>query len=354
MSKTGISVVICTHNGEKRIVPTLEYLTNQEDDGISWELLLIDNASTDNLERSVNRVWNSSIPVEIIAEEKIGLSYARLKGLEKAKYPYICFVDDDNLLAPDYIKLVHAFMESHTDAGAVGGLNLAPEHMEKPFWFSRYQGNFAIGPQSKAPGKLVNHNAFLWGAGMCIRKEAWQDLLDNNFVFLMTGRTGKKLLSGEDTEICCMLRLCGWNLYYDEQLRLVHQISSNRINWEYLCKLKRGLGASSVYMALYRNLLSIKFNQVPTITQPWWMEMIKDALKIISRPFSLAATLFGLYEGNDKIIQMHSLFGRLSMRVQLLSKFDRLKREMFNKYGHLLDDKDSTRNFNKTDRRKVS
>jgi hypothetical protein len=84
------------------------------------------------------------------------------------------------------------------------------------------------------------------------------------------------------------------------------------------------------------------------------MEMIKDALKIISRPFSLAATLFGLYEGNDKIIQMHSLFGRLSMRVQLLSKFDRLKREMFNKYGHLLDDKDSTRNFNKTDRRKVS
>lgn len=337
MDKTGVSVVICTHNGEKRIRPALEHLLAQEDDGISWELIIIDNASTDNLETAVNNLWSSPVPIKIIKEEKIGLSYARLKGLDEAKYPYICFVDDDNLLASDYVKLVYAFMESHPDAGGVGGLNFAPEDMAQPFWFSRYQANFAIGPQSNTTGKMDHPFALLWGAGMCIRKEAWQDAIDNNFSMLMTGRTGKKLLSGEDSEICSILRLCDWHLYYHDQLRLVHQIPEERLNWDYMCKLKRGFGAASVYLALYRNLLSIKFTQKPIIVHPWYIAIITDAWKIISRPFALAATLFGLYEGNDKIMQMHALFGRLSMRMQLLSRIDQLKRELFIKYGHLVN-----------------
>lgn len=337
MSIKGLSVVICTHNGEKRIGPALEHLSAQKNDDIQWELIIIDNASTDNLEKTVENLWHSPVPIRIVKEEKVGLSFARERGFAEAQYPYICFVDDDNLLAEDYVMVVFNFMESHPDAGAVGGLSYAPEGMKKPFWFSRYQANFAIGPQAKKPGRLEHPYALLWGAGFCIRKEAWLDLLDNNFSMMMTGRSGKKLLSGEDSEICSTLRLCGWNLYYDDQLQLVHQISEERLNWRYLCKLKRGFGASSVYLALYRNLLSIKYNQAPILTQPWYLEIITDAWKMVSRPFALAATLLGLYEGNDHIIQMHALFGRLSMRLKLLAKMDHLKKEMFNKYGHLFD-----------------
>lgn len=337
MIEKGISVVICTHNGAAKISPVLEHLLKQQPDGIRWEVIIVDNASTDNLTPVIESVWKSPTPLKIIPEEHIGLSYARQTGFNAANYAFVCFVDDDNLLLEDYLQTAFHTMESHPDAGAVGGFGIAPDDLVQPFWFQRYQANYAIGPQAKSPGRVDHTNAVLWGAGICIRKEAWFDLLNNNFTMRMTGRSGKSLLSGEDSEICYMLRLCGWQLYYDDNLRYIHRIAQQRVTWNYLCKLKRGFGAASVYLGLYRNLLAIKLTRSPMPRQCWICMLIKDIWTVITHPFAFAATLFGLFEGNDKVIRMHALFGSISMRLKLRSKLGQIAKEMLANYSQLLN-----------------
>ncbi len=72
MNQLGISIIICVHNGSKRIIPTLESIAQQSNpSGIPCELLIVDNASTDSTSNIVEAYWNSiesSVPLRIISE----------------------------------------------------------------------------------------------------------------------------------------------------------------------------------------------------------------------------------------------------------------------------------------------
>jgi hypothetical protein len=46
-SMDGLSVIICSHDGVSRLAPTLAHLKKQESPAAPWEVLVIDNASTD-------------------------------------------------------------------------------------------------------------------------------------------------------------------------------------------------------------------------------------------------------------------------------------------------------------------
>ncbi|MGH7265987.1 MAG: hypothetical protein ACREMB_14255, partial [Candidatus Rokuibacteriota bacterium] len=52
--------------------------------------------------------------------------------------------------------------------------------------------------------------------------------------------------SGGDAEICFALRLAGWRLWFEPRMRLRHFIQTHRLDWWYLRRLFRGVGASSV------------------------------------------------------------------------------------------------------------
>ena len=101
-----ISVIICCYNSSSRIVPTLEHLLLQKRSYvIKWELIIVDNNSTDNLESIVNKVWEqSNIPLSIVKESQPGLSFARMKGIETATSDLLIFCDDDNWLASNFIQ----------------------------------------------------------------------------------------------------------------------------------------------------------------------------------------------------------------------------------------------------------
>jgi glycosyltransferase involved in cell wall biosynthesis len=95
------TVAICTYNGEKRLPDVLERLRSQVDtDSITWEILVIDNNSTDKTAKVVGDYqvrWSQPYPLKYCFEAKQGLAFARRCAIREATSDLIGFLDDDNL-----------------------------------------------------------------------------------------------------------------------------------------------------------------------------------------------------------------------------------------------------------------
>ena len=108
--KTGISIVICCYNSESRIGKTLQVLSGlKTTGGYPWEVVLVDNNSTDNTGGVARKVWqqvSEPVPLIVLKENNPGLSFARKRGAREAHYAYLVYCDDDNWLAENYLDRV--------------------------------------------------------------------------------------------------------------------------------------------------------------------------------------------------------------------------------------------------------
>jgi len=120
----------------------------------TWEVLLIDNASTDDTALVAKVFWdkNGNVPLRIIREETPGLSHARERAFREAKYEIISFIDDDNWVCVDWVARVVSFFREHPKVGAVG----ARGHEVT-------EGVFPLGlPPSGVPMHAVNNTIVKW------------------------------------------------------------------------------------------------------------------------------------------------------------------------------------------------
>ena len=249
----GVSVVICCYNSSKRITSTLEHLQKIKTNDIPWEVILIDNRSDDDTTGIALSVWNSN-PVtrlKIVTENKQGLMNARITGVANCSYDIISFIDDDNWIESGWVDKVFAIMQRDQTIAACGGASEGVFEIDPPAWFSDFTFYYAVGKQQKETGYVSKEKAYLWGAGLTLRKKAWNNLYENQFNNLLQGRTGKSLTAGEDSELCHALVLRGWKLWYDETLKFKHYIPRERLNIPYLMKIYEGFGKAAVILSLY-------------------------------------------------------------------------------------------------------
>ena len=94
----GISLIICTYNGKDKLVKTLTAI-GQLEAKCNWELLIVDNASTDGTGNVVKELLTTAVfDWKLLQEVNPGLIHARLCGLRAAKYGILLYCDDDNTL----------------------------------------------------------------------------------------------------------------------------------------------------------------------------------------------------------------------------------------------------------------
>jgi glycosyltransferase involved in cell wall biosynthesis len=252
----GVSVIICSHNGEKNLPETIRHLNRLAvDPSISWELILIDNGSTDGTGDVGNKCWERPESFRIVKEPKRGLVNARLRGIREARYEYISFIDDDNWVDPAWVNIIFEIFNTYPRVGVCGGINEPVCEIEPPEWFSQFNESYAVGTQGDVSGDISDTRGYVWGAGISIRKSAVERIIDAGFGSYLSGRNGKKLLAGEDTELCYAMRLAGWRIWFDARLRLKHYIPRGRLRWEHLCKMRRGFGVARSILMMYQELL---------------------------------------------------------------------------------------------------
>ena len=90
-----LTVAICTHNRAPYLDKALASLLRQTADAASFEILVVDNASTDDTRSVVERSRALRPDIRYVHEARLGLSHARNRAIAETGTPVIAFLDDD-------------------------------------------------------------------------------------------------------------------------------------------------------------------------------------------------------------------------------------------------------------------
>ncbi len=117
-----ITVAICTWNRADLLRQTLEHFGKLcVPLGLQWELLIIDNNSTD-MTTEVAESFKALLPVRYIFEPQQGQSYARNRAIEEAKSDWLVFTDDDVIVEPSWLsEYILAIGQVSESVGFLGG-----------------------------------------------------------------------------------------------------------------------------------------------------------------------------------------------------------------------------------------
>jgi len=255
-SSLKISVILCTHNPrEDYLRRTLDALKAQALPQGQWEFLLVDNASKEPLAGKWDLSWHPQ--GRHVREETLGLTPARLRGIAEARAPLLVFVDDDNLLAPDYLERAIEISEAFPFLGVWGG-RVEPQYDQPPpEWARPYVGMLALRdvPRDVWSNLANNYETCPVGAGMVVRSAvarhyATQSRQAPGRVAL--GRTGSKLTSGEDADIAYTACDMGLGMGLFQRLHLRHLIPPGRLQLAYLLRLRESIEYSGIILASLR------------------------------------------------------------------------------------------------------
>jgi glycosyltransferase involved in cell wall biosynthesis len=316
----GISAVICCYNSEHRLPKVLEHLDKQLITGnIPWEVLVIDNASTDRTAEVAVESWKrDGVELRVIHESRPGLSHARLAGFNEAAFDVVSFIDDDNWVEERWIQKVYDTMNADPNIGILGGRGDAAFDSEPPSWFEEFQAAYAVGADGKTTGK--QERKLLRGAGMNVRKDAWNSLRDQGFDFILSDRKGSSLSSGGDGELCLAFQLAGYDLYYDDDLSFYHFMPEGRLNWPYLERLYRAFGRAQPVENIYITLIHDSGFRLRRGTSALW-SLAGSAWRLIRILPSLPGCLFSKREGNRKVLRFIYIRSSFLERCRLLFVF---------------------------------
>lgn len=256
MRKKGVTIAICTHNGRERLEKTLSYILAQEVPlRINWELLIIDNASTDETDEFIREFIqkHSDLDTRIILEETLGAIHARLRAVKEANFTYLSYVDDDNWISANWVKEVYQIFETQPTVGLISCPSKAHLSETPPDYFEGFKGWLAVGKRCDYEGIIKERPMSFWTAGLSLKLEAFDVLTSLPYSLCLTGRTGNETYGGEDHEICLTLTLMGWQVYYTYDIYFIHSLPSHRLSISYLEHLIQNGGKSRAILDIYRN-----------------------------------------------------------------------------------------------------
>ncbi len=242
--KNGISTIICTYNRQEYIVQCLESIVRQTLDKQYFQIVIIDNNSTDQTPQ-LCKDFVARYPdydTCYVVETEQGLSAARNRGIKEAKYELVNYTDDDAEMSPDYLKSLLDYCNAHPEIWGVGGKIIAKyENDERPTWMSRYLegtvGATFLGEQIIP----YNKGQFPPGNNMTYRKQAFEKYgyFDNDL-----GPKGNALTRCDEKDIAEALQNNGHTLVYHPQALIYHHVPLTRLTDTYQRRQHVGMGIS--------------------------------------------------------------------------------------------------------------
>lgn len=239
-----LSVIICTYNREKYIRPLLESIAANTLPHSEYEVVLIDNNCTDQT-HDVCMAFAQAHPdmaFHYEQESNQGLSYARNKGICKAKGEILVYVDDDALVDNHYLQDYVSFFAAHPDVMALGGPIQPLYETTEPTWMTPYTkalltawmdyGNKpCFYPKGRYPG----------GGNAAYRASVFDKVgLFNTDL----GRKGSNLMGSEEKDIFDKMHAQGMKVMYIPEPVLHHCIPQAKLEEDYFNRLTRQMGIS--------------------------------------------------------------------------------------------------------------
>lgn len=227
------SVIVCTHNRAQTLAQACAALLAIDYPSDRWELLIVDNRSTDETPRVARELARSRPDlVRVIEERRIGLSQARNTGVRHARGEIIAFADDDAFPGTGWLQaLVEGLRQ---DNALVAGGPIEPAFQgELPPWFhERYLPYLAAwdkGPEIQP----LTYNDYPRGNNIAFRREVFERY---GYFSVHLGRKGRSLLSCEEIELCLRVERGGGRILYVPGARIRHLTATERITLDWLAR----------------------------------------------------------------------------------------------------------------------
>lgn len=244
-----IAVAIPVYNPPpEHIGPTLDALRVQTLPLAEWELVLVDNRSRVPVPANL-AAWHPH--GKVIREETPGLVAARAAGFTHTTADVIVVVDQDNVLAPDFLEAALRIGREYPQLGTWGGVITArferPELAPPPGLFSLLTLRSA--ERDLWSNDPDHHDSTPWGAGLCVRRSVADTYLAALRRDPRKGKLdlcGDKRLAGGDTDLCYTGCDMGLGKGVFRALKLEHLIPAERCTSAYLCKTAHDRGYSDI------------------------------------------------------------------------------------------------------------
>lgn len=239
-----ISIIICTYNREKYLYDALRHVATNVFPTESYEIVLVNNNSTDNTAEECKRfaIDFPKVDFRYFVETNQGLSHARNRGISESRGDILVFLDDDSFVKPDYLTNLHHNLMNHPEAMAFGG-KITPlfESGETPKWLSKWTYSWVSAIDKGNDIMPFEGNSYPIGANMGFRKTC----LDQCGLFnTELGRSKKNLMGGEEKDIFNRVRARGLKILYFPDIEVEHVIPPQRTTLDYIRRLGRGVGMS--------------------------------------------------------------------------------------------------------------
>jgi glycosyltransferase involved in cell wall biosynthesis len=243
-----VTVCVCTHSRPGYVRQCLAGLAGQTVGLAAFETIVVDSASSPDAAAALTRIVAEFAGARLLVMDRPGVSLARNAGAAAARTPYVAFIDDDAIPAPNWIETIIASLaDTSPPAALIGGRILPRWEAPLPGWWPpelrgvlsiiEHEGRGAY-RTAALPGKLEPY-----AANMVVHVPT---LLAAGGFRGAVGRYGAVLLSDEEVQLAWALQDAGHLVLYDSRITVHHQIQASRLNPGWLLARLYWQGASTV------------------------------------------------------------------------------------------------------------
>jgi glucosyl-dolichyl phosphate glucuronosyltransferase len=225
-----MSVVIGTLNRSGMLEHSLESLLRQTAPPGTFEIVVVDNGSTDRTIRLVQDVMARAPHVRLVHEPTRGLSNARNRGIAEAAAPVVGFFDDDGIAEPDWAETILRVFREDPSVDAVGGRIHVRWPGARPEWMPRslegYYGHCDYGDTRRE----LAFPDYPFGPNMAIKREPLRRI--NGFRSEL-GPTGKNMMACGETDLFLRLFALPIKAVYEPAAVVHHVVEADRARQEW-------------------------------------------------------------------------------------------------------------------------
>jgi glycosyltransferase involved in cell wall biosynthesis len=229
MEKLIVAIVICTYNRPELLMSTLKSAINLDFDPDQFEIIVIDNGNDEQSQEvfaSINR--ESHCQMVYAREEKLGLSYARNKGVSIARGDIVAFLDDDEIVPANWLKELIKPYGTDKRIGGVGGkiIPVFPDNIY-PSWYSKEIQGFFGGVDHGEHIHEVAPLEYIGGGNMSFRRQL---IIEAGLFNVRLGIVGQSSYSGEENELAGRIRNKGFKVLFNPNAITYHLIERERVS----------------------------------------------------------------------------------------------------------------------------
>ncbi|MBW1793717.1 MAG: glycosyltransferase family 2 protein [Deltaproteobacteria bacterium] len=231
-----LTVAICTYNRGGRL-PKLVMALRQQECPISFEILVVDNNSTDNTQVVLDKLAKMDGPaVRFVKEAKQGIVHARNRAIEESgNSTYLAFIDDDELPGSNWLNAAIDALERERAECVGGEIRVSLPFEERPFWLEGellpFLGEVKNGPD---PFWITDSSTPVWSGNVAYQTSIFSNGLRFDYRY---NRQGHVIGGGSDEIMFHTLLDGGVRIRYRPDMLIEHLVERWRLKRSYFLKL---------------------------------------------------------------------------------------------------------------------